>query len=191
MPRPLSAITAAAAALVVAAVLLLTPGAVRADMTIRFEKEVVENIRDGNAQGLTSYLLSGGNPGATDNEGQPLLAVAVRANRPEMIDQLLQHSARVDAADRLGNTALYWAAEIGNAPAAERLLAGGAKPNVQNRQGVTPLMAGARNGHVTVVRLLVQAGGDPRMSDYTGRDAFGWAGGARASQVTAELNKAR
>lgn len=188
MPRLLSAITIAA---VVAAVLLLAPGMAQADMTIRFEKEVVENIRDGNAQGLTSYLLGGGNPGATDNEGQPLLVVAARANRAEMIGQLLQHGARIESPDRFGNTPLYWAAEIGNVPVAERLLAAGAKPNGQNRQGVTPLMAAARNGHVNVVRVLIQAGADPRMSDYTGRDAFGWVGGARASQVTAELNKAR
>ncbi|GAA0572299.1 ankyrin repeat domain-containing protein [Caenispirillum bisanense] len=190
MPRPLPTVTAAIAA-VLAAVFLLAPLPAAANMTIRFEKEVVENIRDGNAQGLTSYLLGGGNPGATDNEGQPLLVVAARTNRPEMIGQLLQHGARVEAPDRLGNTALYWAAEIGHGAVVERLLAGGAKPNTQNRQGVTPLMAAARNGHVNVVRLLVQAGGDPRLSDYTGRDAFGWAGGARASQVTAELNKAR
>ncbi|SOD99081.1 ankyrin repeat domain-containing protein [Caenispirillum bisanense] len=180
-------------AAVLAATLILLAAApdAQANMIIRFEKEVVENIRDGNAQGLTAYLLGGGNPAATDNDGQPLLVVATRANRLDMIETLLHHGARPDAVDRLGNTALYWAAEAGHAHIVERLLTAGAKTDNQNRQGVTPLMAAARDGQVAVVRQLVTAGADPRLSDYTGRDAFGWAGGPQGNRVTAELNKAK
>lgn len=179
----------AAAAVAVSAVALVPPA--QADMTIRFEKEVVEQIRDGNTQGLTAYLLGGGSPIVTDNEGQPLLVVATRADREGMVSTLLQHGARPDAADKFGNTALHWAAESGRQRIAETLIAAGAKVDTQNRQGLTPLMAAARGGQVNIVRILVKAGADPRMSDYTGRDAFGWAGGARGAQVTAELDKAR
>jgi len=55
------------------------------------------------------------------------------------------------------------------------LLDAGASPEVQNRSGVTPLMTAARRGNTDVVRLLLAHGGNPNTSDFTGRDAVGWA----------------
>lgn len=178
-------------AVVLAALLFGLPAGAGAEMAIRFEKEVVEQIRKGDLHALTTYLLGDGNPGATDNQGQPLLVIATRAGRPDMVELLLRHRARVDAQDRLGNTALFWAAEEGRVDIAETLIAAGAQLDPQNSHGLTPLMAAVRDGQVQVVRRLIAAGADPRVSDYTGRDAFGWAGGARGPLVMNELNKAR
>lgn len=163
----------------------------QAQMSIRFEKKVVEDLRRGDRDGVTAYLLSNGNPGATDNEGQPLLVIAAQEERSDMAALLLHHGARVDASDRLGNTPLFWAAERGSEPVARILIDAGADVNAQNRQGQTPLIAAVRAENLQIVRTLVAAGADPRIADFTGRDAFGWAIGPRGPLLVNELNKAQ
>lgn len=169
---------------------LLWPAAASANMEVRLEKKVVDDIGRGDIDALTGYLLADGNPGARDNTGQPLLVIAARANRLDMVQLLLRHNARPDQIDDLGNTALLWAAREGHREVAQVLLDAGADLEVPNRQGLTPLMAAVRTGSLPLVRLLVAAGADPRASDYTGRDAFGWAEGPRGPLLVNELNKA-
>lgn len=177
------------AGLALAAAVLAPPDA-RAELDVRLEKEVVEIVRKGDQERLAAYLLTDGHPGATDNDGQPLLVIAARHDRPQMIRELLRFSARPDMTDRMGNSALFWAAREGHLAAAEALLEGGASIDHPNDQGITPLMAAVRADRVRLVRLLIEHGADPRVADYTGRDAFGWAEGPRATLVVNELNKA-
>lgn len=175
-----------------AAVLCLTAAPpAQAEMAIRFEKKVVEDLRRGDREEVNAFLLSNGNPGATDNEGHPLLVIAAQENKPEIAKLLLRHGARVDTPDRMGNTPLFWAAEKGAEPVAHTLIEAGANLDAQNRQGLTPLMAAVRTGNMQIVRALIAAGADPRVADYTGRDAFGWATGPRGPLLVSELNKAQ
>ena len=62
--------------------------------------------------------------------------------------------------------------------------------DVQNRSGVTPLMTAARRGNTDVVRLLLAHGADPSMSDFTGRDAVGWAEDSRKQALVQILRQA-
>ncbi|WP_404382018.1 ankyrin repeat domain-containing protein [Caenispirillum salinarum] len=169
----------------------LAPAPAQAEMSIRLEKKVVEDLRRGDAEALRAYLLGKGEPDATNNEGEPLLVVATRQNRPDMVELLLRHDARPDKRDGMGSTALYWAADGGAGAIVSTLVDAGARLDVQNDQGLTPLMAAVRKGNMDVVRALIAAGADPRIADYTGRDAFGWATGPRGPLLVNELNKAR
>jgi ankyrin repeat protein len=93
---------------------------------------------------------------------------------------LIDHAAKLDLRDKLGFTALHWAAERGRVEVMRLLLAARALVDVQNTQGITPLMLAASSGNVGAVRLLLQNRADPLKQDYTGQDAFGWAGNRTA-----------
>jgi ankyrin repeat protein len=187
--RPFAALVLVALSAMVLTVTTAAPAG--ADMSIRLEKKVVGDLRRGDRDAVSSYLLTNGEPDATNNDGEPLLVIAARHNKPDMIDLLLRHGARVNATDRLGNTALFWAADAGHTPITRALIEAGAKVDSQNRQGLTPLMTAVRAGHMEIVRTLVAGGADPRTADYTGRDAFGWAVGPRGPLLVNELNKAQ
>ncbi len=62
--------------------------------------------------------------------------------------------------------------------------------NGQNKQGLTAMMLAAKGGHVGVVELLLEHGGDARLTDYTGRDAIGWARDARRPTLIKLLEQA-
>lgn len=154
-------------------------------MSIRFEKKVVEDIRRGDRDEVTAYLLSNGNPNATDNDGRPLLVVATRANKPAIVDMLVAHNARLDATDKEGNTALHWAADAGHVSIARSLVDAGIDIDMQNRQGLTPLLMAVRGGNLNMVRALIAAGADPRMVDYTGSRRL-WLGHGAARSAAGE-----
>ena len=93
---------------------------------------------------------------------------------------LIDNGARVDTADKAGNTALHIAAQAGDVESVKLLLAKGANPNLKSiklppgkgffRQigEQTPLMLAARANHEDVMRALVAAGADPKLRAQDG-----------------------
>jgi ankyrin repeat protein len=89
----------------------------------------LDAIKKGDAQGLTFYLKSGGNPDR-DLDNKSLLMAAVHAGRNNLVKILLDHGARVDERDSFGNTALMIACRTKTRlKIARTLLTGGADSN--------------------------------------------------------------
>lgn len=136
-----------------------------------------------------NYLIStGDSPDDTDKDGRTGLIYAAMSNYADIAQTLISHAAKLDLRDNFGYTALHWATERGNVAIMRLLLAAKALVDAPNTQGITPLMLASSKGNVPAVRLLLQNRADPHKADYTGRDAFGWAG--NRSVIVALLNDA-
>ena len=70
------------------------------------------------------------------------------------------------------------------------LLDAGAAADPTNKNGVTPLMMAAGRGNLEIVRALLDKGANPSRTDFTGRDALGWAGDSRRPIVVQALQRA-
>jgi ankyrin repeat protein len=85
---------------------------------------------------------------------------------------LLLAGARVDAANKQGETALHKAAREGHAPVVTALLQAGARVDAADKDGVTALHEAAANGHAPVVAALLQAGARVDVADEDGDTAL-------------------
>lgn len=116
-----------------------------------------------------------GKPGLVGG-GATALILAVEADRPGMVDALLEAGADSGRADQQGATALHAAADgwPARTEVAKRLLAAGADPNARGAGGRSPLhlaLLRLRSSGVSIplVELLVAAGADPGMRDDDGK----------------------
>lgn len=124
---------------------------------------------------VRSLLLNGNSPNDTDGGGRTGLHVAATNGNIQIVAILIKAGATIDQRDGLGETALHYAAEHDQVEIVKLLLDVGAAIDVQDRNGMTPLMLGARAGKVEIVRTLLARGANPNKTDFTGRDAAGWA----------------
>jgi uncharacterized protein len=134
------------------------------------------------------------NPEAVDkvnDQGHTPLMRAAEHGHPTMIKLLLDSGAQINRADLLGKTALIWAAEGGDPDCIDLLIKSGARLEQATKEGITPLMAAARAGQVDAVVHLLAAGAQADRSDYSGRDALGWAQESHNSRVIELLRKAQ
>jgi ankyrin repeat protein len=108
------------------------------------------------------YLIDNGAP--VNNSGKnhtPPLAYIARgdkAERADKIQMLLEHGARVNAADPKGRTALHGAAVSGHMRVMKVLLDHGADVTVRDHDGQTPLALARAKGHADAIALLIEHG---------------------------------
>lgn len=140
---------------------------------------------------VRSLLSSGNNPNQVEEDSQRtgLQWAAINGNL-QILAILIKAGVRIGDRDKLGNTALHYAAEHNQLEALKLLLDVGAAIDDQNHDGMTPLMIGARNGEVEIVRTLLARGANPNKSDYTGRDAVGWAAEGHRPAVVEAIRSA-
>ena len=82
---------------------------------------------------------------------------------------LMDHTtARINAQDHCGNTALIVAASMANEQAVRSLLKRGAAVDAKNNLGTTALMEACRQGSVSIVKLLLQNKADALSSNAIG-----------------------
>ena len=55
---------------------------------------------------------------------------------------------------------------------------------------MTPLMIAASRGDLEIVKALLAKGANPSKTDFTGRDAVGWASDSRRPLVVQALQRA-
>ena len=144
-----------------------------------------------NDAGKVRRLVGGGNsPNQTDDQTRTGLHVAAINGNLQITAILIKAGAKVDITDKLGNTPLHYAADRNQVEVTKLLLDVGAAPDPVNRNGMTPLMIAAGRGDLEIVTALLAKGANPRKTDFTGRDAVGWADDSHRPVVVQALQRA-
>jgi len=140
---------------------------------------------------IRQLLADGYSPNQTDeNGGTTGLHVAASTGNLQIIAILFKAGADVNQKDAVGGTPLEYAAQHDQLEAAKLLLDIKARVDAENKNGMTPLMFAAKTGDIELVRTLLAHGADPNKSDYTGRDAAGWALDSHRPMVVQMLKNA-
>jgi ankyrin repeat protein len=122
------------------------------------------------------------------------LVWAAKADRVEVLAQLVGLGARVEA-DPYRGTALIWAAANGRVGSIRKLAELGADPNRRatfggpdHGEGVTALNLAAQAGRVDAVEALLELGADPNLADALhGGTPSGWADFGGHAELAARL----
>ncbi|GMU44476.1 MAG: hypothetical protein AMXMBFR25_24620 [Lysobacterales bacterium] len=122
-----------------------------------------------------------------DNGMTPLMKAA-RAARRDLVEELINLGADLEARNSDGNTALWLACFGGDAEVLRRLIAAGAQLDNQNDNGATALMYCASSGRDALVELLLGAGADAHLhtlDDFRAVDLAATVGSLRLLRHTA------
>ena len=139
---------------------------------------------------VRQLVTSGSNPNETNEESRTGLHIAAINGNLSIAAILIKGRAKLDITDKLGNTPLHYAADRNQVEMATLLLDASAAADPTNRNGVTPLMIAAGRGDLEIVRALLAKGANPSRTDFTGRDAVGWASDSRRPLVIQALQRA-
>jgi uncharacterized protein len=132
-----------------------------------------------------------GNPDMVDEHSRTGLQYAAMNGNLQILAILIKAKAKLDVKDPLGDTALYLAADRSQTEAAKLLLDVGAEVDPQNKDGTTPLMIAASHGNLELVRALLAKGASTAKTDFTGRDALGWAQDGHRPAVVQAIARAQ
>lgn len=105
---------------------------------------------------LRDLVRDGADPNEVDSEGMSLLSWAVVANRPDLVEALLDLGADINHSDSFGYTAALYAATIdhGDSEVLELLIERGADLAPASNEGHTALSNARRFGYREIVQLL-------------------------------------
>ena len=154
-------------------------------------ENVARAASENDAARVRSILADDGNPNQTDAEARTGLHYAAMNGNLTIIAILIKASAKLDVKDKLGNTPLHLAADRNQVEAAKLLLDVGAPVDAENKNGMTPLMMAASRGNIDVVLALLAKGASVTKTDFTGRDAAGWAAESHRPAVVQAIKRAQ
>jgi hypothetical protein len=108
------------------------------------------------------------------NEWSPLMDAISRNLELEVIQNILDQVADVNALNQKGQSSLMLAVRDNlNSEIIESLIKAGANINAQDQDGRTPLMYAAEyNKNLTIILILLEAGADKFIKDRVGRRAY-------------------
>jgi hypothetical protein len=99
--------------------------------------------------------------------GQTELMAAAYNGDSDLVAQLLESPADIDAQDQYGTTALMYAAMKGQDEVVQQLTEHKANLELQSTQRYTALMYAVRDGHTKSAQILLKSGADPDVhGDY-------------------------
>ncbi|XP_045142571.1 ankyrin-1 isoform X2 [Echinops telfairi] len=94
----------------------------------------------------------------TTKKGNTALHIAALAGQDEVVRELVNYGANVNAQSQKGFTPLYMAAQENHLEVVKFLLENGANQNVATEDGFTPLAVALQQGHENVVAHLINYG---------------------------------
>lgn len=126
------------------------------------ESELVGSVMARRAEVVDSLLQAGAAPNSRDEEGTPVLILAVNAGQTEVVKKLVEAGADINARREayFKSTALMEAGVRNDPELVEWLLDHGAELNLQDALGDTPLNWATYYGHLDLVKLYVDKGAD-------------------------------
>jgi ankyrin repeat protein len=149
---------------------------------------LIEAAKAGDRAAVSRLVGARTDVNVAEPDGTTALHWAVRADRLDVVQALLQAGARAGAANRYGVTPLALAAVNGNAGILRALLDRGALPTTTGPDGETVLMTAARTGNPDAVRVLLDRGADPNAREtWQGETALMWAAGENHAAVIRAL----
>jgi uncharacterized protein len=168
-------------ALAIAALCVATASA-RADLSSKlnpfgeYYNNIPRAVEANDVAKIRSLLSDGYSPNQTDeNGGTTGLHLAASSGNLQIIAILYKAGADINVKDNVGSTPLDYAAEHDRIEALQLLLDMKARVDIENKNGMTALMFAAKTGDIDAIRALLAHGANPNQSDFTGRDAVGWA----------------
>ena len=133
------------------------------------QKPLNQAIVDGDIDEVKSQISAGEDVNSKNRMGWTLLHTAIRNQRTEIAQFLLDKGADVNARDNRGRTPLHFAAETGQKDIVEKLIAKGAEINVMDGQADNALSLARKNNHKEIVDLLTKHGAqEPNPQDLFG-----------------------
>ena len=146
----------------------------RSDLSI----SLLEAVRHGREDCITSLLAAGADTNYMDEEGKPALYLLLEKSgaNPNSLRELLRARADPDlATDDSRQVALHVAAKRGYQVCVTALVGARGQPDIQDVHGNTPLMYAAREGHLTIVKSLIREGVDVNNLNGHGESAVHFA----------------
>jgi uncharacterized protein len=152
---------------------------------------IARAARQNDANQVRTLVANDGNPNQTDEEQRTAMHYAAMNGNLTIIAILIKASAKLDPKDKLGNTPLHLAADRNQTEAVQLLLDVGAPVDAENKNGMTPLMVAAGRGSIDVVQALLAKHASVTKTDFTGRDAAGWAAESHRPAVLQAIKRAQ
>ena len=123
------------------------------------KKPLSQAVVDGDIDQVKSEISAGADVNSKDRRtGWTLLHIAIRHQRKEIIQFLLDKGADVNARDNTGKTPLHLAVEAGQKDLVEQLIAKGAQVNVMDRTGDNALSLANKNNQTEIAEILKKNG---------------------------------
>jgi uncharacterized protein len=156
-----------------------------------FFENIARAARQDDVAQVRSLVANDSNPNQTDEELRTGMHYAAMNGNLTIIAILVKARAKLDPKDKLGDTPLHLAADRNQAEAAKLLLDVGAPVDPENKNGMTPLMMAASRGNIEIVQALLAKGASVTKTDFTGRDAAGWATESHRPAVVQAIKRAQ
>lgn len=135
-------------------------------------QSLIRFIEGGKSDIVRLLLIAGVDPNSRLDDEAPALLIAIGTRDPQIVLELLDRGANVNALNQNGESALMLAAGVCQFSSVVRtLLNKGGQANVSSKYGLTPLILAAANGCRASLELLLDAGADKNRKDYQGKTA--------------------
>jgi len=157
----------------------------------KYYENVARAAKQNDAGSVRSTIANGASPDQTDEAMRTGMHYAATNGNLQIIAILIKAGAKLDPKEKLGNTPLHFAVDANQVEAAKLLVFAGATVDPENKNGMTPLMVAASRGSVDCVRTLLAKGASVAKTDYTGRDAAGWAVQSHSPAVMQAIKRAQ
>jgi len=129
-------------------------------------------IEEDRIKEISLFFAAGFSVNSRNKAGVPLLNIAARNGKRDLINYLVTTGADVNTlAEDRGTTALMDSVLAKHRDIADDLIKAGTDLNVKDRNGQTALIVAAGTGDAKMAELLFKAGADPDITDSLGTSA--------------------
>lgn len=156
-------------------------------------EEWIHLLKTNDYLGVKKYLNSGGNPNATEENGESVLCFAMRYGcDDELLDLLIEKGADLGHLDNEGVSVFDVAVTYNRLTIVERLIAQGFDVNKPTRKsGFTPLMGAVCYGRTEIIQKLLDLGVDVDTRDAHGFSAVDFARKMHKKSILALLERGK